>query len=86
MQSRPPVTLPQVVLYSRPGCHLCEAMKTIVDRVRGAVPFDLTVIDISNDDALEERYGVEIPVLVINGQQVARYRVSEREFRQRLEP
>ena len=80
MQSRPPVTLPQVVLYSRPGCHLCEDMKAIVDRIRRSVPFDLTVIDISNDEALEERYGVEIPVLTINGRQVARYRITEGEL------
>jgi glutaredoxin len=86
MQGRSPVTLPRVVIYSRPGCHLCEEMKALVDRVRRSVPFDLSVIDISNDDALEERYGVEIPVLVIDGEQVARYRVSEWEFRQRLEP
>jgi glutaredoxin len=85
MQGRSPVTLPRVVIYSRSGCHLCEEMKALVDRVGRSVPFNLTVVDISNDDALEERYGVEIPVLVINGEQVARYRVSEGEFRQRLE-
>jgi len=59
-------------------------MKAIVDRVRRTVPFDLNVIDISNDDALEEQYGVEIPVLLINGRHAARYRVSELELRQRL--
>jgi len=78
------VTLPQVVLYSRPGCHLCEEMKALLDHVRRTIPVDLTVVDISNSDDLEERYGVEIPVLIIDGEQVARYRVAESELRQML--
>jgi hypothetical protein len=74
-------------LYSRPGCHLCEDMKAVVDRVAGAHagPIKVEEIDISMDAGLEVRYGLEIPVLEIAGRKVAKYRITEPELRQALE-
>ena len=69
-----------VTLYSRPGCHLCDDMKTIVDRVARSVPLNVDIVDISTDPQLEARYGVEIPVLLIEGRKAAKYRVSEEEL------
>jgi glutaredoxin len=71
-----------LTIYSRPGCHLCEEMKTAVARVSGRANLDVRVeeIDISTDPSLEARYGTEIPVLLINGKKVAKYRVSEFEL------
>jgi glutaredoxin-like protein DUF836 len=75
--------VPRVVivltLYSRPGCHLCDEMKAVVRRVVGAAGLPTTVeeIDISADADLEERYGLEIPVLLIDGKKAAKYRVTE---------
>ena len=42
-------------------------------------------IDISSDPALLDRYGLEIPVLMIDGKKVAKYRVSEEELTQMLD-
>ena len=69
----------QLTIYSRPGCHLCDEMKAVVERVvrSAAGPLTIEAIDISTDPALEARYGVEIPVLTINGKKVAKYRVTE---------
>jgi glutaredoxin len=61
-----------LTIYSRPGCHLCEEMKTTIERIEE--------IDISADADLEARYGTEIPVLLVNGQKAAKYRISEFEF------
>lgn len=69
-----------LTLYSRPGCHLCDEMKATVDRVARQVALTLQVVDISTDAELEARYGLEIPVLVINGQKAAKYRVAEDEL------
>jgi hypothetical protein len=76
-----------LTLYSRPGCHLCDDMKTIVLRVVAATPVrsTLTEVDISTDPALETQYGLEIPVLLLNGKKAAKYRVSEAELRRLLE-
>jgi thiol-disulfide isomerase/thioredoxin len=68
-----------LTLFSRPGCHLCDEMKTVVQRVIDAadVPATVEVIDISTDPDLEERYGLEIPVLLVDGRKAAKYRVAE---------
>jgi glutaredoxin len=77
--------LPALTLYSRPGCHLCDEMKAVVDLVARSVPFTIDIIDVSNDPRLEARYGLEIPVLLINGRKAAKYRVTEDELRRMLE-
>ena len=67
----------RVTLYSRPGCHLCEEMKEVIARVARRTPVDLVEVDISTDRGLEERYGLEIPVLELGGRKIAKYRISE---------
>jgi hypothetical protein len=74
-----------LTLYSRPGCHLCDEMKAVVDRVARWAPVTIDIIDISNDRQLESRYGLEIPVLLVNGRKAAKYRVTEDELRRILE-
>jgi hypothetical protein len=73
-----------VTVYSRPRCHLCDEMKAVVDRVARWVPITIDIIDISNDPQLEARYGLEIPVLLVNGRKAAKYRVTEEELRRIL--
>jgi hypothetical protein len=54
-------------------------MKAVVQRVIGAaaVPATVEEIDISTDADLEKRYGLEIPVLLIDGRKAAKYRLTE---------
>jgi hypothetical protein len=72
--------MPALTLYSRPGCHLCDDMKAVVERVALSVPLTIEVVDITTDPVLEARYGLEIPVLLIEGKRAAKYRVSEDEL------
>ena len=76
---------PNLIIYSRPGCQLCDIMKTVVERVGQTVAVSLEEIDISSDPELESRYGLEIPVLMIDGTKVAKYRVSEEDLRRMLD-
>jgi hypothetical protein len=73
-----------LTLYTRPGCHLCDDMKAIVSRVAARVPLTLEEVDISRDPDLEARYGLEIPVLEIEGKKVAKYRIGEDELKRVL--
>jgi glutaredoxin len=75
----------RVTIYSRPGCHLCDEMKAIVELVSRSTPIDIEEIDISTDDSLEARYGLEIPVLEIDGKKAAKFRVGELELRKILD-
>jgi hypothetical protein len=55
-------------------------MKAVVERVARSVPLTIEVVDITTDPVLEARYGLEIPVLLIEGKRAAKYRVSEDEL------
>ena len=74
-----------VTIYSRSGCHLCDEMKALVTRVGRDQPLRLTEIDIAADPALECEYGLEIPVLVVNGRKAAKYRIAEADLRRLLQ-
>lgn len=70
----------RLTLYSRPGCHLCDEMKAVIARMGESIAIDLEQIDISTDADLERRYGLEIPVLLLEGKLAAKFRVSEEEL------
>ena len=64
-------------------------MKATIHRVlsthSNAAQLSVDEIDISNDAVLLERYGLEIPVLLIDGRKVAKYRVTEGELTRMIE-
>jgi glutaredoxin len=68
--------LPDVVLYSRPGCHLCEDARASLDRLlaergtRGLPVPRLVEMDIESDEALHRRYALTIPVIAIGGREL----------------
>jgi hypothetical protein len=70
-----------LTIYSRRGCHLCDEMKVVVTRVARHVALDLAEVDISCDPELEALYGLEIPVLMVEGRKAAKYRISEEDLR-----
>jgi hypothetical protein len=59
-------------------------MKAVVEHVARAIPLSLEEIDISSDPALEARYGLEIPVLLVRGRKAAKYRIAEDELQRLL--
>ena len=67
----------EIVIYSRPGCHLCDEMKAVVQHVARTIPLSIEDVDISTDPALEAQYGLEIPVLMVGGKKAAKYRIEE---------
>jgi glutaredoxin len=66
-----------VTLYGKPGCHLCDDAREVVERVRKEHPFELREVDISLDPALFREYGERIPVLALNGEELFDYHVEE---------
>ena len=61
----------RVVLYGRPGCHLCEEALAVVRRVATNLECALEEVDIETDDELFKRYLERIPVLTIDGRPFA---------------
>jgi hypothetical protein len=64
----------RVVLYSRPGCGLCDRAREVLVTALEGTAHDLEEVDISGDDALELEYGVRIPVVTVDG--VERFEVE----------
>ncbi len=75
---------PRVTLYSRPGCHLCDDARAVIDRVCADLGEGFEEIDIDADPALREKYGVEIPVTLVDGKQHNFWRVDEARLRAAL--
>ncbi len=73
-----------VTLFTRPGCHLCDHAREVLERVRADLPFDLQERDIERDDALLRAYLERIPVVTIAGQEAFELFVDEAELRRRL--
>ncbi len=59
-----------VVLYARDGCHLCDEARGVIEAVRLTAPFTFTEIDIETDDALVRDYGIRIPVVAVDGEEL----------------
>lgn len=60
----------QVVLFSRPGCHLCDLARDEIEAVRARHGFDFVEVDIGSDDRLVRDYGLRIPVVSVDGEEV----------------
>ena len=73
-----------VTLYGRPGCHLCDDARAVLERIRAAQPFRLAEIDIESDDALMLRYLERIPVVAVDGEELCELFVDEQALRRKL--
>ena len=68
---------PRVTFYTRPGCHLCDDARAVVQRVCASVGEQFAEVDITTDPELERRFRDEIPVTFVDGQQHDFWRVDE---------
>ncbi|MCS7248947.1 MAG: glutaredoxin family protein [Anaerolineales bacterium] len=69
-----------LILYSKPGCHLCEQVKEYLRELQAQYPHELMEIDIESDAQLHERYALEIPVLKV-GPYTLKAPIREEEIR-----
>ena len=74
-----------VTLYGKPGCHLCDEARAVVERLRSERPFELVEVDVTLDPALYGRYGERIPVLALDGEELFEYVVDPDALRGRLD-
>ena len=70
-----------LVLYGRPGCHLCDEARVVLERI--GHPFE--EVDIESDDELLTRYLERIPVIALDGAELYDFFVNEVELRARLD-
>ena len=74
----------ELTLYGRADCELCREMEDVIARELDGFQARLEKINICGDPELEERFGLEVPVLFVNGRKAFKYRCTARELRKRL--
>lgn len=77
-------TAARVILYGKPGCHLCDDAREVIARVCAEVGTSYDEVDITTDAALQQQFGEQIPVTFVDGAQHDFWRVDERRLRAAL--
>ena len=78
------MSAPRVTVYTRPGCHLCEVALEVVAQVCAETGEAYTEVDITTDPELEDEYGEEIPVTLVDGRRHDFFRVDPDRLRTAL--
>ena len=79
-----PAPAHQVILYTRPGCCLCDDAKAALALARREVEFELAEVDIDTDPALYEQHKFDIPVIEVDGRRAFKHRVAAAQLVERL--
>jgi len=73
----------RLTLLGQPGCHLCHEMRAVAEKVVAGADAVLEEEDVRRDPRWR-RYRLEIPVLLLDGDEIARHRVAEEDLRRLL--
>lgn len=74
----------RVIIYSRPGCHLCEEAKQAIQAAECNEEYTLEEINIESDPELLRLYRYDIPVITVDGVEAFRHQLTSDQFKQRL--
>ena len=66
-----------ITLYTKPECSLCDDVLDVIKQVRARIEFDLEIRNILDDLADYEKYKHDIPVILLDGQEIARHHLTE---------
>jgi hypothetical protein len=73
---RQPAKVTQVVLYTRVGCHLCDAAQDVLTTASRRFSLAVSVVDVDTKPDLVARFGLEVPVVEIAGRVRFRGRIN----------
>jgi glutaredoxin len=74
----------RVVVYSRPGCHLCEVAEALVAEICAETGDAWARVDITTDEDLTSRFTDQVPVTFVDGAQHDFWRVDAVRLRKAL--
>jgi len=74
----------RVLLYSRPGCHLCDDARQVIETVCAELGERYTEVDITTSPELQREYGEQIPVTLVDGRRHDFWRVDPDRLRAAL--
>jgi thiol-disulfide isomerase/thioredoxin len=59
-----------LIFYTKIHCPLCDKAHKLLQELQTEIPFTIEIVDIYNDDALVEKYGMMIPVVEVDGEEI----------------
>lgn len=74
----------RVVIYSKPGCHLCDVAREVVDIVCAEFDTEYAEVNIWDQPALADQFADRIPVVTVDGAEVAQFRIDPARLRAAL--
>ena len=74
----------EVTIYSRSNCHLCDVALGVLEEFRQEFNFQIVKILIDKSPELEEKYGEQVPVIMIDGEIHDFFKLNEARFRKAL--
>ncbi|GAB2735695.1 glutaredoxin family protein [Nocardioides pakistanensis] len=77
-------TPPRVLLYAKPGCHLCDDARAVIAAVCAELGESFDEVDITTSPDLMREFGEQIPVTFVDGQQHDFWRVDAGRLRAAL--
>ena len=75
----------KVVVYSKPGCCLCDELKSQLRTLRQKHRFEWREVNILEDPESFAKFKEEIPVVFVNGRKAFKYHLDEKAFLKRLQ-
>jgi len=75
---------PVLTLLSKKDCHLCDVAERVLREVQAEIPFKYEKVDVAGDAGLSRTYGEEVPVLLLEGRKIFKYKVDPEQLRRRL--
>jgi len=69
--------MPHIQLLSRRDCCLCEDAKLVLSSLEQQSLCSWEIVNVDHDKALLIRYGMDVPVLLMDGKELFRHRVTE---------
>jgi len=75
---------PRITLISKPGCHLCEPAREVIERVARDLHVEWVELSLLDDPELSAAYSEQIPVTLVDGVHHAHWRVDESRLRAAL--
>ena len=72
---RKPAT-PDVVIYTKPDCPLCDKAKALLNELQKEFPHNLIEKDVNSEEKARKYYADRVPVILVNSREVAGYPLS----------
>lgn len=74
----------RVILYTRRGCHLCDAARRVVEDVAEHAAVSHEEIDVDTDPELQAEHGELVPVVTVDGHRIGYWRIDAEKLRAAL--